>query len=276
MMLLWDGLQVAIPAGMEPVTLDRGFIRLAGRDCGSVDLRFGAEKSPFSPERDGRRILRAAGLGSQRLLPFEETWVRSLPGPLYRASRLFVLRFSQLRGLVAMLFPAPPPPDLLQFLCRSLAWIPATQWRSWSCYDIAFETPPEYLLHQAAFRQGHFRLQFRKGGGLLVFERLAPADVLLDGQPLRSRFERFLPVGAKQGYAMIAGDDREIVISRRPGPFGRFLAMLGVHARPGHGLIRHVTEANRILILTEEGKPLSETDRQRLHASYAVTTAFKK
>lgn len=273
-MLLWDGLQVAILAGMEPVTLDRGFVRLAGRDCGSVDLRFGAEKSRFSPERDGRRILRAAGLGSERLLPCDQTWAGSLPGPLYCASRLFVLRLDRGRGLVAMLFPAPPPPDLLEPLCRSLAWVPATQWRSWSCYDIAFETPPGYLLHKAAFRQGHFRLQFRKGSALLVFERLAPADVLLDGQPLRSRFERFLPAGTAPRYDMVAGCDREIVISRRPGPFGRLLAMLGAHAGTGHGLIRHVVEANRLLILTEEGTPLSETDRQRLHASYAVTTAY--
>ena len=273
-MLLWDGLQVAIPAGMEPVTLDRGFIRLAGLDDGSVDLRFGAEKSRFSPERDGRRILRAAGMGAERLLPCDQTWAGSLPGPLYCASRLFVLRFGQTRGLVAMLFPAPPRPDLLQPLCRSLAWVPATQWRSWSCYDIAFETPPGYLLHQAAFRQGLFRLQFRKGGALLVFERLAPADVLLDGQPLRSRFERFLPAGARRGYDMVAGGDREIVISRRSGPFGRLLARLGLRAGTGHGLIRHVVEANRLLILTEEGAPLPETDRQRLQASYAVTPTY--
>ena len=273
-MLLWDGLQVAIPAGMEPVTLDRGFIRLAGRDGGSVDLRFAAEKSPFSPERDGRRIIRAAGLGSEHLLPCDEAWTRTLPGPLYRASRLFVLRFSQPSGLVAMLFAGPPPAELLHPLCRSLAWTPTTQWRPWSCYDIAFETPPGYLLHQATFRQGHFRLRFRKGGASLGFERLAPADVLLDGQPLSSRFEQFLPAGAKQGKAMVAGDDHEIVISRRPGPFGRFLAMLGVHAGTGHGLIRHMTDANRILIVTEEGTPLSETDRQRLHVSYAVTPAF--
>lgn len=275
-MLLWDGLQVAIPAGMEPVILDRGFIRLAGLDYGSVELRFGGEKSPFSPDRDGRRILRAAGLGSEHLQPCDESWARSLPGSLYRTSRLFVLRFSQPRGLVAMLFPTPPPPGLLQPLCRSLAWTTMTQWRPWSCYDIAFETPPGYLLHQAVFRQGHFRLQFRKGGATLGFERLAPADVLLDGQPLLSRFERFLPAGSKQGYAMVTGDDREIVISRRPGFFGRLLAMLGVHVGTGRGLIRHVTEANRILIVTEEGTPLPEPDRQRLHASYAVIPAFKK
>lgn len=275
-MLLWDGLQVAIPAGMEPVTLDRGFIRLAGRESGSVDLRFGAEKSRFSPERDGRRILRAAGLGCERLLPCDETWARTLPGTLYRANRLFVLRFNQPPGIAAMLFPASPPFELLHTLCRSLVWIPATQWRPWSCYDIAFETPPGYLLHQAVFRQGHFRLQFRKGGASLVFERLAPADVLLDGQPLLSRFERFLPAWAEQGYAMITGHDREIVIARRPGPFGRLLAMLGVSTGAGRGLIRHVVEANRLLILTEEGAPLPETDRQRLHACYAVTPAYKK
>ena len=62
MMLLWDGLQVQLPETMEPATLDRGFIRLAGATPPTVSLRFGPEKRPFDPQRDGRRLFRAAGL----------------------------------------------------------------------------------------------------------------------------------------------------------------------------------------------------------------------
>ncbi|HCU69185.1 MAG TPA: hypothetical protein DGF30_08175, partial [Desulfomicrobium sp.] len=69
--LRWDGLRVSIPDGMEPAVLDRGFIRLSrpdhglgtgGGQAGSLELRFGPEKSPFNPDRDGRRLLKACGL----------------------------------------------------------------------------------------------------------------------------------------------------------------------------------------------------------------------
>ncbi len=189
-MLIWDGLQVDIPAGMEHVVLDRGFVRLADRDGHGVELRFAAEKSPFSPVRDGRRILRAAGLEQERLEICGEDWAAALPGTLYRASRLWILRFGDPPGLAAMLFPTPPPADLLRPLCLSLALTPATRWRQWSCYDIAFETPPGYLLGEAVFRQGHFRLQFRQGAATLTLERLAPADVLLDSRSLREWVDR--------------------------------------------------------------------------------------
>jgi hypothetical protein len=269
-MLLWDGLQVGIPAGMEPITLDRGFIRLAGRDGGGVELRFAAEKSLFSPDRDGRRILRAAGLGQERLNPCEEEWAGSLPGTLYRASRLWVLRFGDPPGLAAMLFPAPPASDLLQPLCRSLSWTPATAWRQWSCYDIAFETPPGYLLGRAIFRQGHFRLSFMKGGAGLTYERMAPADVLLDGRSLREWSDRAIPGWAEGGEVVVADGGREIAVFRRPSLFGRVLAAAGIRSGAGCTQIRHLAGANRILIIREEGPPLSGADRKRCQQSYVV------
>ena len=67
MMLLWDGLQVEIPKGMEPAALDRGFIRLIGSKMPTVSLRFGPEKRKFDPRRDGRRILRAARRGGSHV-----------------------------------------------------------------------------------------------------------------------------------------------------------------------------------------------------------------
>ena len=60
MLLIWDGLQVQIPRTMEPVILDRGFIRLVGPELPTVELRFAPEKRPFDPHKDPRRILRAA------------------------------------------------------------------------------------------------------------------------------------------------------------------------------------------------------------------------
>ena len=49
MLLIWDGLQVQIPRTMEPVILDRGFIRLVGPELPTVELRFAPEKRPFDP-----------------------------------------------------------------------------------------------------------------------------------------------------------------------------------------------------------------------------------
>lgn len=271
-MLLWDGLQVHVPAGMEPVTLDRGFIRLAGSDGRGVELRFAVENSPFSPVRDGRRILRAAGLAQERLEICGEDWAAALQGSLYHASRLWILRFADPPGLAAMLFSTPPPDDLLRPLCRSLALTPATRWRQWACYDLAFETPPGYLLGAAVFRQGRFRLQFRKGGATLTCERLAPADVLLGGRPLRQWAEGVDPRWMASGEVMVADDGREITVCRRPGVFSRLLAAVGGRSGEGCMLIRHVIRANRILIMREEGRPLAGPERKRCQHSYVVTT----
>ncbi len=276
MMLLWDGLQVRIPHKMEPATLDRGFIRLFGPELPAVDLRFGPERRQFDPHRDGRRILRAAGLSQEPFEPCRESWSRHLQGNLHSSSRLYLFQFRESRGVVATLFSVPPPPGLAEAIFTSLAWTPPNTWRRWCCYDITFETPPGYVLSKAVFRPGWFYLTFTKGSSVLTFDRLAPANALLDNMTLiswyRQHFHRDLGCGA----TILPRSDTEADLVKKPSLLYRAFPWLPGLCLPLRGKIRHVHEGNKILILTEQGTHVADAVSHRLHTSYANTLSSKK
>ncbi len=275
MLLIWDGLQVQIPRTMEPVILDRGFIRLVGPELPTVELRFAPEKRPFDPHKDPRRILRAAELSGQTLDPCGEPWAQRLPGNLYTSDRLSLLQFRDSRGLVAILFSAPPPPNMAQTILTSLHWVSPRTWRRWCCYDITFETPPDYALDKAVFRPGRFHLTFTHGPGKLIFDRLAPANVLLDHTNLVAWCRQYLGDGADSGTTIVSVGDTEVDVFTKPSYFYRTLPWLpGLHP-PLRGKIRHVVEGNKILVVTEQGPEMTAATYHRILTSYAITPSLQ-
>ena len=275
-MLLWDGLRVQIPETMAPATLDRGYIRLVGSELPTVSLRFGPEKQQFHPHRDGRRILRASGLAEEPLERCREAWTDHLQGDLYCSSRLYIAHFMKSRSLVAALFSAPPPPGTVEEIFMSLAWTPTASWRRWCCYDITFETPPEYLLSKAVFQPGRFRVTVSKGRSVLRFDRLAPANVLLGELTLTAWYRKNLYQEIGPEVTISPRSDTETDFFRSPSLAYRILPWLpGLH-QPLRGKIRHLVEGNKILALTEEGPFAAEAIAGRLHNSYANFPAVKK
>jgi hypothetical protein len=276
MMLLWDGLQVQLPHTMEPATLDLGYIRLFGPELPTIDLRFGPEKKRFDPHKDGRRILRAAGLSHVTLEPCIESWSQHLPGTLYQGSRLYVLPFGESRGVVAALFSTPTQPAMVQRLITSLAWTPPEAWRRWCCYDITFETPPGYVLTKAAFRPGRFRLMFANRYSVLTFDRLAPANTLLGNTPLLEWCRQYACREFGVGVKVIPCGSSEADLIQKPSLLYRPLAWLPGLRLPLKGKIRFVSEENKILALTEQGPHIADAISHRLHTSYATTTSLQK
>ncbi len=268
-MLLWDGLRIQIPETMAPATLDRGFIRLVGSELPTVNLRFGAEKQQFHPHRDGRRILRASGLAEEPLEKCRKSWSAHLRGDLYCNSRLYIVHFTKSRSLVAALFSAPPPPGTVEEIFMSLAWTPTDSWRRWCCYDITFETPPEYLLSKAVFQPGRFGVTVSKGCSVLRFDRFAPANVLLGGLTLHSwcREKMCQEIGAE--VTINPRSDTETDFSRSPSLAYRIFPRLPGLRQSLRGKIRHLVVGNKILVLTEEGPFEAELIASRLHSSYA-------
>ena len=275
MMLLWDGLQVEIPKGMEPAALDRGFIRLIGSKMPTVSLRFSSEKCMFDPHRDGRRILRAAGIAQEALRMCDETWTKQIPGDLYRSNRLWVVQFSESRAVLAVLFSAPPPAGMAETILASLAWTPAEAWRRWHCYDITFETPPDYLLKTAVFQPGRFLLKFTNGRSELTFDRLAPANVLLTGMTFMPWCEQNMSRNLGRTIEMHRGSNTEVDMGARPSPLYRLLPWLPGQSPPLQGKARHIPEENKILILAEQGPPLPAEMSSRLHEKYEIIPSFK-
>lgn len=277
-MLGWDGLQVQIPEAMEPATLDRGFIRLIGPELPTVNLRFGPEKRRFDPQRDGRRILRAAGLAQEPFETCREQWSHHLIGDLYSSSssRLYVLQFRESRGVVAALFSVPPPSSMAEGIITSLTWTSSDTWRCWYCYDIAFETPPGYELKKAVFRPGRFHLTFTKGRSALSFDRLAPANVLLGNMTLTSWYRQHLLHDPGSDVTVTPRSDTAADCVRKPSFVYRTCPWLPGLRQPLRGKIRHIPEGNKILILTAQGQYIADAVYDRLHTSYATIPSVKK
>jgi hypothetical protein len=270
MMLHWDGLQVRIPDTMEPATLDRGFIRLVGPGLPTVNLRFGPEKRRFDPQRDGRRILRAAGLAQEPLAPCRKPWAGQILGDLYSCKdRLYVVQFNESRGVAAALFSASPPSDLAERIITSLGWTPFEKWRRWSCYDITFETPPGYELKKAVFQPGRFQLTFSKGSSVLSFDRLAPADILLGDMTLIAWCKQHLLRDISSETTILPRSGTEAECVRKPSFIYRFMPWLPGLSQPLRGKIRHIPEDNKILALTTQGRQMADVFYERLQTSYA-------
>jgi len=271
----WDGLRVEIPANMEPVILDRGFVRIAGPDLPVLDLRFGPEKAPFDPDKDGSRLLKASGIGDARLAPFHAPWTERLEGGIWAApsaeARLFVLRPRETKGVVAALFSAPPPTTLLRTIVVSLDWAPPDAWRSWCCYDLRFETPPHAVLGTASFRPGAFKLEFSLGRTTLIFERLAPASVLLAETTLETWLEKNVLRGHGRGLCITSSGPAEARFADPASPWRRILAGLPFNPGQVRGGVRHDKAGNRILILTERGRSIPAQDFDRTFSTYATT-----
>lgn len=281
--LRWDGMRVDIPDGLEPAVLDRGFVRLVpdqraprGGNAerphapeAGLELRCGPAKSGFSPDRDGRRLLRACGVEGS-LTPFCPAWGagREMWAGPDESPRLFVSLFDD--GVVAALFPSPPGPELLRTVLCPLDWTPPDAWRQWLCYDLSFETPPGAALTAASFRPGAFRLEFRQGGTTLTFERLAPADVLLNGEALDGWLRRYTLREHGSDMAITPLGPSEARFERPMPPWRRALPWLPAGPERLHGMVRLTT--NRLLVLTERGRPIPQPDFERIYASHCAST----
>lgn len=265
--LRWDGLRVMVPADWEPVVLDRGFIRLADQDGQSVELRFAPETKRFDPARDGRRLLRAAGLKQTALEPCREQWCREIHADVLHGDRLRVLRFRD--TVVAVLFSSLPPSEALRGLLTSLDWTPPDSWRDWACFDLRFETPPQALLARARFQPGAFRIGFTLGRSRLVFERLAPAEVLLAGKTLSSWLMSRLDREHGLRPTLTAAGPDDVSFSTHPAN-NRFFSWLPWRPELLCGQARR--DHNKILILTAHGQALPAADFQRTVQSHATAT----
>lgn len=276
MKLIWDGLQVQIPQKMEAVILDRGYIRLSGPQGVTIDIRFAAGQRSFAAGRDGKRIQKAAGLVPEVLARCKEPWADTLPGTLFHSSRLFILQFQQTANIVAVHFSMPPPLSLVKELVTSLNWFPLAAWRPWSCYDITFQTPPDYSLKTARFQPGRYHLGFTSAGNKLIFDRLAPANVLLGKSSLVDWLQENLPHATRSATTILAESETEVDFIQPASSYYKIFPWLpGLHP-PVAGKIRHVLESNKLLIIFQQGQPLQEATCRRIHDSYASIPRLSK
>lgn len=278
MLLLWDGLQVQMPDTMEIAVLDRGFIRLCGRgpETPSVEMRFGPEQRAFRPHRDGPRILRAAGLPVDSLRICRENWTGLVEGDLYTSSeRLYLLRFPASQGIAAILFSAPPSLDMVREIFTSFVWTAPEYWRCWRCYDITFETPPGFGLVKAVFHPGRYQISMAANRSKLLFDRLVPADILLDATPLSVWSQRYAEQNLGPNVQAIPQDDARVDLVRKSSFLYPILPWLPGLTSSLWGRIRHTQIDNKILVLVVQGPLLPEEINRRINDSYATIPSLQ-
>jgi hypothetical protein len=264
-MVAWDGLQFPLPKAMEVVELHRGYVRLAGEGL-SLELRFGPEKRPFDPHRDGRRLQRGAGLAASGLDLCHLPTAASLPGTLYGGGRLYVYRLVD-RGVAALLYSQVPAVEEVVEQVAAMQWTPEDRWRQWRCLDLAFVSPPLMTLQRARVAPGTFTVVLKKGGSVVTLVRLVPADVVLGGQGLAGVVPKLVTSIATGGVEVTSGDGDALDFVRRGSALGFFLSCFGKRFR---GRIRHDRDTNRILLVVERGRPLAQDDYQRILQSYVA------
>lgn len=267
-MLVWDGLQFPLAEAMEVVELHRGYVRLATEgQC--LELRFGTEKRPFEPQRDGRRLQQGAGLAATGLDLCHLPQRQFLPGTLYGGGRLYVYRLVG-GGVAALLYSRDKAVEEVVRQVAAMQWTAEDRRRQWRCLDLAFVSPPRMTLQKARFAPGTFTVVLKKGGTVVTLVRLVPADVVLGGQGLVEIAPKLLNSIVTGGMEVISGDGDTLDFARRvsgPAPLKPVFSWFGTGFR---GRIRHDRHSNRLLLVVERGRPLAPDDYQTILNSYVA------
>lgn len=266
-MLSWDGLHLLLPAALEPVALHPGYLRLLGQGQ-SLELRFAAERRPFDPIRDGKRLQRGAGLAVTGLEPRRPSTTAALPGALYGDGRLYAYRLPE-GAVVALLYSQAPEFDEVVSLAQTMRWTPPEGWRQWHCLDLSFDSPPRMRLLAARQAPGSLSITLQRSGSVLTLSRLTPADVLLAGSSLANLAVK-LVTGLKPSDLRVIADN--LVDYLRPNwPWARLSPIFPWLGGDLRGRIAHDRRNNRILLVREQGRLLPQDEYQRLVESYVAS-----
>jgi hypothetical protein len=265
-MLVWDGLQFPLTEAMEVVELHRGYVRLAGEEQ-SLELRFGPEKRPFKPQRDGRRLQQGAGLAATGLdhLPQHQ----SLSGTLYGGGRLYVYRLVG-GGVAALLYSREKGVEEVVAQVAAMQWTAEDRRRQWRCLDLAFVSPPQMTLQRARFAPGTFTVVLKKGGTEVTLVRLVPADIVLGGRGLAEAAPKLLSSIVTGGMEVINGDTLTLDFIRRRWGTPLLKPFFSWFGKTFRGRVRHDRDSNRLLLVVERGRPLPPDDYQTILQSYVA------
>lgn len=217
---IWNGVGLTVPDGWEPSALERDGLFLEHDGQPVCELKWRTVDGTFSFEKHLKRLARRHRDVDMRGVPDEETpdaWQTSVARLAESGLRLqsFIWKTPAHKGIGAALHnPATGLAALVQFFIRSeadedvaaeaLSTIrdySAGKTIPWAMFGLTARLPAEFVLDTFTFKPGHYLVKFwrhksakhagklpaGKGPGTsLVFERFAPASVLLKEQELTS------------------------------------------------------------------------------------------
>ncbi|MCJ2165772.1 MULTISPECIES: hypothetical protein [unclassified Pseudodesulfovibrio] len=301
---IWNGVGLTTPGGWEPAVIERDGLIFACSGRMACELKWNRVQGSFSFEKHIKRLTKGNREAAVRGVPETETppaWTRAvdvLAGSGLRA-RSFLWKKDGSRGLGAALHnPGSGMACLVQFFVddkedESVAAETLSSLRDysvgktvpWAMFGLAGRVPAEFVLDTFSFKPGHYRVVYwrpasgrmsgrvppGKGPGTrLIFERFAPASVVLKSLPLADWVRQGME-DAPPPQMAVAGDSGRVEWrgAVRTSLLRRALRR-EVHAS---GRVWAVQPGNAILSVTAQGTvPAPESVFNAICGSYALVS----
>lgn len=238
---IWNGVGLTVPDGWEPSALERDglFLECGGRPV--CELKWRVIQGTFSFEKHLKRLVKEHKTVDMHGVPDQETplaWQGAVSTLAQSGIRLqsFIWRIPGHKGLGAALHnPATGLAALVQFFIASdedeaVAADVLASFRDylggktipWAMFGLRARISAEFVLDTFSFRPGHYTVKYwrpksvRNAGKLptgkgpgtaLVFERFAPASVLLRDHPLDAWVRETLETAPSQAVPIVSGEN---------------------------------------------------------------------
>ncbi|QJB56403.1 hypothetical protein [Pseudodesulfovibrio sp. zrk46] len=225
---VWNGVGLTAPDNWEPAAIERDGLFLESDGVPVCELKWNSVQGSFSFEKHLKRLTKSHKQADLRGVPESETpevWQASLASLAESGIRhqSFIWQTEVHRGIGAALHnPATGLAALVQFFIHrkddeAVAAEVLASFRDhsagktipWAMFGLTGRIPTGFQLHTFTFQPGHYTIKYwlpksvrqaklppGKGAGTtLIFERFAPASVLLNGTDL----EAWLRANLKDG-----------------------------------------------------------------------------
>jgi len=299
---IWNGLGLTTPDNWEPAALERDSLLLECDGRPVCELKWRTVQGTFSFEKHLKRLSKSNKGVAVQAIPEHATpekWARGMERLAESGLRMqsFIWGEGEHRGIGAALHnPATGMAALVQFFIAvdadesvASAALPTLRDYSggktipWAMFGLSARVPSRFLLDTFSFKPGHYCIRFwrpksekyagkvpvGKGPGThLVFERYAPASVLLKeknlsdwtGETLDAAPKMFSPMAAGPGSVAWNGVDKTSLL--------RKVLHREKHTR---GKVRTTDVGNSILCVTADGViPVDDAQFNEIVASYEL------
>lgn len=297
----WNGIGLTTPQGWEPAALERDGLLLESQGRPACELKWRTIQGRFSFEKHLKKLAKGNKGVTMQAVSIDEVpsdWRETVERLTASGLQLqtFLWSLGDIRGMGAALHnPATGLAALIQFfmdggtdsaaaeVLASFRDYSAGKTVPWAMFGLAARVPAGFVLDTFSFKPGHYTVKYwrprsaaangrvppGKGPGTaLVFERFAPASVLLKGTSLevwaRSTLDggvpESLPAVVGSGAFAWAGIDRPSIVRS-------FLR----RQRHTMGHIRLDESANAILAVRAHGAvPMTQQTFKEVRDSYVV------
>lgn len=207
----WNGLFLTVPDDWIPATIDTRYLFFTCNDLATLECKWTPESGAVSMQRKRtaleKQLQRTEGFTfAPAAIPSYWTEALQSVSPDFE-----VLPFTHAMGngalclhlpsnstvLLHCYITSPDRQEELRSVLASLNMAKTDASTPFAINDILFTIPAAYELKKAEFKPGHSILMFTHGKCTLTIQRIAPANIVLQGRPFRAWIKDALDVPLK-------------------------------------------------------------------------------